>query len=256
MTVKLATLHNEEDLARKDLRVGDEVIVLRAGDVIPQVALARAARRRAPGPRRPAAAARALPVVRHADGQARGGRLHEVPEPRCARAASGSCSSTSSRAARWTSTGWARSRSASSSRPGSCTTAADFYRLTAEQLHRARGLRRDLRRRGSSQRIAASQGAAVRAACCSRSASRRSASSPAATSPSASARSTRCWPRAPRRSPRRPASGRRWPQRIHEQLADEQMRALIEDLRAVGRAAWSRRARRPARARWRARRSC
>jgi DNA ligase (NAD+) len=37
VTVKLATLHNEEDLARKDLRPGDEVIVLRAGDVIPQV---------------------------------------------------------------------------------------------------------------------------------------------------------------------------------------------------------------------------
>ncbi|HET8756785.1 MAG TPA: NAD-dependent DNA ligase LigA [Solirubrobacteraceae bacterium] len=37
VTVKVATLHNEEDLARKDVRVGDEVIVLRAGDVIPQV---------------------------------------------------------------------------------------------------------------------------------------------------------------------------------------------------------------------------
>src|SRR4029453_4149316 len=37
VTVKLATAHNEEDLARKDVRVGDEVIVLRAGDVIPQV---------------------------------------------------------------------------------------------------------------------------------------------------------------------------------------------------------------------------
>src|SRR3954447_8083047 len=37
VTVKLATLHNEEDLRRKDLRVGDEVIVMRAGDVIPQV---------------------------------------------------------------------------------------------------------------------------------------------------------------------------------------------------------------------------
>jgi DNA ligase (NAD+) len=37
VTVKLATLHNEEDLRRKDLRPDDEVIVLRAGDVIPQV---------------------------------------------------------------------------------------------------------------------------------------------------------------------------------------------------------------------------
>jgi DNA ligase (NAD+) len=37
VTIKLATLHNEEDLARKDLREGEEVIVMRAGDVIPQV---------------------------------------------------------------------------------------------------------------------------------------------------------------------------------------------------------------------------
>jgi DNA ligase (NAD+) len=37
VTVKLATLHNEEDLRRKDVRDRDEVIVMRAGDVIPQV---------------------------------------------------------------------------------------------------------------------------------------------------------------------------------------------------------------------------
>ena len=37
VTVKQATLHNEEDLACKDVRPGDDVIVLRAGDVIPQV---------------------------------------------------------------------------------------------------------------------------------------------------------------------------------------------------------------------------
>ena len=37
VTIKQATLHNEEDLARKDIRVGEDVIVLRAGDVIPQV---------------------------------------------------------------------------------------------------------------------------------------------------------------------------------------------------------------------------
>ena len=37
VTIRLATLHNEEDLARKDIRAGEEVIVVRAGDVIPQV---------------------------------------------------------------------------------------------------------------------------------------------------------------------------------------------------------------------------
>ncbi len=37
VVIKLATLHNEEDLARKDIRAGEDVIVLRAGDVIPQV---------------------------------------------------------------------------------------------------------------------------------------------------------------------------------------------------------------------------
>jgi DNA ligase (NAD+) len=35
--IGMATLHNEEDLARKDIRAGEDVIVLRAGDVIPQV---------------------------------------------------------------------------------------------------------------------------------------------------------------------------------------------------------------------------
>ena len=36
-TVKMATLHNEDDIRRKDIRIGDWVIVERAGEVIPQV---------------------------------------------------------------------------------------------------------------------------------------------------------------------------------------------------------------------------
>ncbi len=52
VTVTTATLHNEEDLARKDVRPGDQVIVMRAGDVIPQV-VAPLIQKRPRGTRRP-----------------------------------------------------------------------------------------------------------------------------------------------------------------------------------------------------------
>lgn len=38
-TVRMATLHNEQEIARRDLREGDIVLVQKAGDIIPQVVM-------------------------------------------------------------------------------------------------------------------------------------------------------------------------------------------------------------------------
>ena len=140
----------------------------------PAGALARAARGGPQGPRRAAASARALPVVRHADGQGRGRRLHALPEPRRLprpavpapqalrlarrdghrrpRRGAASCSSSA--------------RGSSATRPtstGSRSTSSRASRASARSARRASSTRSPPRRSGRS------------GSCCSPSGSRRSA---------------------------------------------------------------------------------
>jgi len=60
VTVSNATLHNEDELKRKDVRVGDTVVVRRAGDVIPEIVSVRTGKR--PADSRPFKLPRECPV--------------------------------------------------------------------------------------------------------------------------------------------------------------------------------------------------
>ena len=110
-TVARATLHNLDEVRRKDIRIGDHVILQKAGDVIPEVVrlAAREAHRR--GAR--VGHARRLPGLRAAASSAT--RARSATTARIRRARRGSARSSATSPAGWTSTASAGPCSRSSS---------------------------------------------------------------------------------------------------------------------------------------------
>lgn len=80
-TVKRATLHNAEEIARKDVRIGDAVLVEKAGEIIPAVVAVLVEKR--PAESQPYAFPRACPVCHTAAVRPEGEVVWRCPNPQC-----------------------------------------------------------------------------------------------------------------------------------------------------------------------------
>jgi DNA ligase (NAD+) len=133
VTVKLATLHNEEDIVRKDIREGEEVIVVRAGDVIPQVVSpaphVAERKRRPPLPRPP----RRCPFCNTTTIKPEGSVFTKCPNPACPGRAWQLLKHFVSRGA-MDIDGLGEKQVALLQDKRLVRTAGDFYRLTEQQL--------------------------------------------------------------------------------------------------------------------------
>lgn len=80
-TVKRATLHNAEEIARKDVRIGDSVLVEKAGEIIPAVVLVLVEKR--PAGSAPYVFPTECPVCRTAAARGEGEVVWRCPNPDC-----------------------------------------------------------------------------------------------------------------------------------------------------------------------------
>ncbi len=123
-TVARATLHNLDEVRRKDLRIGDWIVLQKAGDVIPEVV--RSIPERRTGTERVFEMPAACPVCGTAIVRDEGAVRHYCPNPRARRGWRRS-SPISPAAAGWTSRApagrsWSSSWSAAWSRPAATST--------------------------------------------------------------------------------------------------------------------------------------
>jgi DNA ligase (NAD+) len=231
VTVKLATLHNEEDLVRKDIRPGEDVIVLRAGDVIPQV-VSPAPHvvdnpDRPPVPRPP----KRCPYCNTKTVKVEGEVFTKCPNRQCPERQWQLLKHYVSRGAMDVD-GLGEKQVAQLQQAGLVSTPADYYRLTVEQLTELEGFGRisaertvenlEESRHRPFGRVLFAIGLEEVGAVTGRNLAQRFRSIDALMAAT------------PEEIEATPGVGPKMAQRIAEQLADDQMRALIEDLRGQG----------------------
>jgi len=232
VTIKLATLHNEEDLRRKDLRAGEEVIVMRAGDVIPQVLspaphVVDAGGKRPPKPRPPAH----CPYCNTKTVKPREGVFTKCPNRDCPARAWQLLKHFVSQGA-MDIEGLGEKQVAMLQERELVRTAGDFYRLSAEQLIELEGFAEqsahnliaaiDASKQRPFARVLFALGIEEVGEVTGRNLAMgfRSIDALMAATPEQIAQT--------------PGVGEKMAALIHEQLHDERMRALIADLRAQG----------------------
>ncbi len=81
VTIRRATLHNEDEIRRKDIRIGDWVIVRRAGDVIPEVV--KPLKERRTGKEKPFVMPKFCPVCGSPLVKKPGEAIYRCPNPDC-----------------------------------------------------------------------------------------------------------------------------------------------------------------------------
>ena len=207
VTVKLATLHNEEDLARKDVRTGDDVIVLRAGDVIPQVVSPAPHAVENPDRAPPEQPPARCPSCDTPTVKAPGRVFTRCPNLDCPGAPLAAAQALRRRRMDIDGLGEKQVGALQDGR-AACATPADFYRLDRGAAASGSTASATCRRENLLARHRGVARAAVRQRALRDRDRGRRLRHRAATSPSTSARSTRCSPRPPSRSPPPPGSAR------------------------------------------------